>query len=327
MGRNRRAARRPRVSGQRPTFQHAQEQWAVISVGDVRQNRYMAGSGTDEPNERGGGDQSADPGAHAYRPPDAMKDGNDAPGPVGRGVTTGQAARIAWYRARASSLVRRAWGGAWGLDVIVATWLWPMHLAIVAGQGDQIRHWKTASMAVSDGNQHRTHRPSFTLGVVALIAQLVLLIIAGAMAAVLLMPLLNPSLASSVAVLVIASPLLLECGVGAVLRLTRDRESLTLNRRHRELGTQGPSLVMSSFVRASHSEAKGHGAILLAAMTAEWRDQRAIVIFYPANGALTEYYRRAGAGVDIGALRRMSFDFRMPVTAGNGAGTGQNGFR
>jgi hypothetical protein len=108
----------------------------------------------------------------------------DVPGEqdvAGRGVTTGRAARIAWYRARAFSLVSRVRG----LGVVIGPWLWPIQLAGVAAQGDQIRYRKTASMAISDGGPHRAHRPSMVLAVISLLLQFVLLVTAGIVVAVL----------------------------------------------------------------------------------------------------------------------------------------------
>lgn len=232
--------------------------------------------------------------------------GTDPSGPAASGVSTGQSVGIAWYRARAFAVV----GRAWGVDAVFAPWLWALHLATVGWQGDQIRQLRTASMAVSDGRPHRAHLPSLLLGIAALTLQFVLLVVVGAAAAVLLSPTMNTTLVSVAVVLLLSAPLLLECVVGATRRLTRDRESLTINSRRDGLAKNGPALVMSSFVRAFRGQAKGDGAALLWAMKAEWRDRRAIVLLYPANEALVCYYRQAGAEIDAGAARRMSFDLR-----------------
>ena len=83
---------------------------------------------------------------------------------VARGVGTVLAVRVAWDRARALSLVSRRYPV---LAVFVALWLWPMHLAVVGGQGDRIRALGGASLAVSDGERHRVHWPILAVGVVA----------------------------------------------------------------------------------------------------------------------------------------------------------------
>jgi hypothetical protein len=228
---------------------------------------------------------------------------------AGRGLATGRAARIAWHRARAFSLFSRLpWlGGA------IAPWLWPIHLAGVAAQGDQIRYRKTASMALSDGGRHRIHRPSMVLAVIALLVQFALLVTISSLAAILLLPLIGPTWAVGVAVLVVASPLILEWGIGGVVRLSRNRESLTLTRRRRELAKHGPAYVMTSFVRAPRHHTQGEGHLLLAAMRTEWQAQRAVVIFYPANEALTRYYTNEGAHPEADAEHLMRFDCRMPA--------------
>jgi hypothetical protein len=225
---------------------------------------------------------------------------------AGRGITTGRAARIAWHRARAFSMV----GRVPGLGVVIAPWLWPIHLAGVAAQGDQIRHRKTASMALSDGGPHRAHRPAMVLAATTLLVQFILLVTISSVVAVLLLPLIGPTWAGPVAVLVVASPLILEWGIGGVVRLIRNRESLTLNRRRRELAKQGPAYVMTSFVRSPRHDTKGEGHILLAVMRTEWLTQRAVVIFYPA-GALTRYYTNEGASLDVGAKHLLQFDSRV----------------
>ena len=46
----------------------------------------------------------------------------------------------------------------------IAPWLWPMHLAVVGGQGDQIRFLGGASLAVSDGERHRVQLADFGRG-------------------------------------------------------------------------------------------------------------------------------------------------------------------
>jgi hypothetical protein len=86
----------------------------------------------------------------------------------------------------------------------------------------------------------------------------------------------------------------MEGPVSAVVRLTRHGESLTLNRRQRELAQGGTTLVMSSFVRSRGSVA-GEGQVLLAAMQAERREKQSVVIFHPANESLVGYYSRQGA--------------------------------
>ena len=86
----------------------------------------------------------------------------------------------------------------------------------------------------------------------------------------------------------------MEGPVSAVVRLTRHGESLTLNRRQRELAQHGTTLVMSSFVRSKGSVA-GEGQMLLAAMQAERREKQSVVIFHPANESLVGYYSRQGA--------------------------------
>src|SRR6185369_11022249 len=98
-----------------------------------------------------------------------MVDGHN----IARGVSTVQAGHVAWDRARALSLVSRRHPVLAGF---IAPWLWPMHLAVVGGQGDWIRALG-ASLAVSDGERHRVHWPTLTVGVVALLAQFALILL------------------------------------------------------------------------------------------------------------------------------------------------------
>jgi hypothetical protein len=191
----------------------------------------------------------------------------------------------------------------------IAPWLWPVHLAVVGGQGDQIRSLRSTSLAVSNGERHRVHLPTLAVAGVAFFAQFVLVLLFSVALAIALLPLLSPALAGVSALLVTISPLVLEGPVGAVVRLTRHGESLTLNRRRRELAQVGPAAVMSSLVRSKGGVA-GEGKVLLAAMKSEWRENQSVVIFYPANESLIAYYSREGAVLDDGARRRMKFDFR-----------------
>jgi hypothetical protein len=228
---------------------------------------------------------------------------------AGHGITTGRAARIAWHRARGLSMVSRVPV----LGAVITPWLWPMHLAGVAAQNDQIRYRGSASMAVSDVGPHTIHRPAMALAAAALLIQFVLLVSVAAAAATMLLPLLSPAAAAAAALLVIASPLLLEGPVRAVIRLTRDRESLTLNRRRNQLAEHGPAFVMSSFVRSANQAAAGEGRTLLDTMKTEWRDQHAAIIFYPANNALVRYYANESAVIDTGAKRLMRITDQRPA--------------
>jgi len=240
---------------------------------------------------------------------------------IARGVSTRQAVHVAWDRARALSLVSRRNPV---LASFIAPWLWPMHLTVVGGQGDQIRFLRGASLAVSDGEPHRVHLPTMAVAAVAFLAQGFLILLASVALAIALLPLLSPVLAGVAALLVTISPLVLEGPVSAIVRLTRDQESLTLNRRRRELAQVGPASVMSSLVRSKGASA-GEGKVLLAAMKSEWRENQSVVIFYPANESLIAYYSREGAVLDDGASRRMKFDFRQhrpsPHTVGDASGT------
>jgi hypothetical protein len=98
-----------------------------------------------------------------------------------------------------------------------------------------------------------------------------------------------------------------------VIRLTRDRESLILNRRRHQLAEQGPAFVMSSFVRSANQAAAGEGHALLDTMKTEWQSQHAAVIFYPANDALVRYYADEGAVLDLGAKRLMRITYQRPA--------------
>lgn len=69
-------------------------------------------------------------------------------GHVSRGISTLQAARVAWDRTCAFSLVGRRF--PW-LAAIFAPWMWAFHLAAVGQQGDQIRSFRGASLSVDDG--------------------------------------------------------------------------------------------------------------------------------------------------------------------------------
>ena len=228
---------------------------------------------------------------------------------AGHGITTGRAARIAWHRARGLSMVSRVPG----LGKVIAPWLWPMHLAVVAGQSGQIRYRHSASMAISDGDRHPIHRPAMALAAAALLIQFVLLVGASSTAATMLLPFMSPAAAAATALLVLASPLLLEGPVRAVIRLTRDRESLALNRRRHQLAEHGPALVMSSFVRSANQAAAGEGRTLLDEMKTEWQTQHAAVIFYPANHALARYYASGGAVLYPGAGRLMQASYQRPA--------------
>src|SRR5664279_3651867 len=119
--------------------------------------------------------------------------------------------------------------------------------------------------------------------------------------------------AAAAALLVLASPLLLEGPVRAVIRLTRDRESLTLNLRRHQLAQHEPAFVMSSFVRSAKKTAAGEGRTLLDTMKTEWQSQHAAVIFYPANNALLRYYADEGAVLDLGANCLMQINYQRPA--------------
>ncbi|HZM54572.1 MAG TPA: hypothetical protein VFC03_06050 [Acidimicrobiales bacterium] len=108
---------------------------------------------------------------------------------AGHGITTGRAARIAWHRARGLSMVSRVPG----LGKVIAPWLWPMHLAVVAGQSGQISYQNSASMAIDDGDRHPIHRPAMALAAAALLTQFVLLVTAGTAAATMLLPFMSPA--------------------------------------------------------------------------------------------------------------------------------------
>ena len=82
--------------------------------------------------------------------PVAARTSADSGSGAGRGISAGRAARIAWHRARAFSLVSHVPV----LGAVIVPWLWPMHLAVVAGQGDQIRYqtvlpWPSATVPVT----------------------------------------------------------------------------------------------------------------------------------------------------------------------------------
>src|SRR6478672_7095257 len=117
-----------------------------------------------------------------------MVDGHN----IARGVSTVQAGHVAWDRARALSLVSRRYPVLAGL---IAPWLWPMHLAVVGGQGDQIRCLGGASLAVSDAERHRVHLPALAVAAVAFLAQFVLILLASVALAIALLRLLSPALA------------------------------------------------------------------------------------------------------------------------------------
>lgn len=231
-----------------------------------------------------------------------MIDGHD----VSRGISTKQALRVAWDRACAFSLVGRRFPlGA----RVIAPWLWPFHLASVGGQGDRIRFLAGTSLAVDDGSPHRVHRPTLVIAALSLLVALGLFLLGGIALAIALVPVLGPNVAAVVGVLMVMSPLVLECLVGGVIRVSRDGESLRLNRCRRDLAEGGPASVMSSLVRSRHSPA-GTGRCLLALMRSEWQEQQTVVLFYPASEALVAYYAREGAALDDSASRRMKFDFR-----------------
>ena len=236
----------------------------------------------------------------------SMTDGHG----VSRGISTLQAVRVAWDRACAFSLVGR---GFPLLARFIAPWLWPFHLASVGGQGDRIRLLGGTSLAVDDGGTHRVHRPTLVAAALSLVAEFSLLLLLGAALAIALLPVLGPNLSALVGVLMVMSPLVAEGMVGGVIRMSRDAESLTLNRRRRELAKDGPASVMSSLVRSRHTP-PGTGRLLLAAMKSEWQEQQSVVIFYPATEPLVAYYTLEGAVLDDGADRRMKFDFRCSVS-------------
>lgn len=225
---------------------------------------------------------------------------------VTRGFSTRQAVRVAWDRACAFTLVGRRFPR---LARLVALWMWVIHLTSVAGQGDRVRLLRGASLAVDDGGPHRFHRPTMVLAVLSVVAEFALILVGGSALAIALVPVLGVSLSALVGVLIVASPLVWESLVGGVIRVSRDPESLTLNRFRRELAEDGAASVMSSLVRSRRSPA-GTGRLLLAAVKAEWQEQQSVVIFYPATEGLVAYYTREGAVPDDGATRRMKFDYR-----------------
>ena len=229
---------------------------------------------------------------------------------VARGINTMQAVRVAWDRACAFSLVGRR---SPLVARFIAPWLWPFHLASVGGQGDRIRLLGGTSLAVDDGGTHRVHRPTLVAAALSLVAEFSLLLLLGAALAIALLPVLGPNLSALVGVLTVMSPLVAEGMVGGVIRMSRDAESLTLNRRRRELAKDGPASVMSSLVRSRHTP-PGTGRLLLASMKSEWQEQQSVVIFYPATEPLIAYYTHEGAVLDDGANRRMKFDFRCSAS-------------
>lgn len=225
---------------------------------------------------------------------------------VARGFSTRQAVCVAWDRACAFTLVGRRFPKATGF---VALWMWAIHLAAVAGQGNRIRLLSGASLTVDDGGPHRSHRPTVMLAVLCLMAEFGLILVGGSALAIAFVQTLGVTVAALVGVLIVAAPAVWEGLVGSIIRLSRNPESLTLGRRRRELAKDGPASVMSSLVRSRRSPA-GTGRLLLAAMKAEWQEQQSVVIFYPVTEGLVAYYTREGAILDEGASRRMKFDYR-----------------
>jgi hypothetical protein len=222
------------------------------------------------------------------------------------GISTREAIRVAWDRACAFSLFSRR------LPMVarfIAPWMWPFHLATVGAQGDRIRVLGRASLALHDGGPHRVHRPTMVVAALSLLAEFCLILAGGSALAIALLPVLGVSLAALVGVLMVAAPAVWEGLVGGVIRVTRDPESLTLNRRRRELAKDGAASVMSSLVRSRRSP-KGTGRRLLTAMKVEWQAQQSVVVFYPATEGLVAYYTHEGAVLDDGATRRMKFNYR-----------------
>lgn len=165
-------------------------------------------------------------------------------------------------------------------------------------------------MTVDDGRT--TVRPlSLTvLAAVILTAQIAVLIGFGTLLSLALTPALPPNLAALLGVLIALSPTLLDIGSTAVNRLLRHRESLTLNRRRRELSATGAAAVMTSLVRARGTNHQGEGAALLDLMKQEWQAHGMAVILYPANTRLVDFYRQHDAVIDDKADQRMIYDYQ-----------------
>jgi len=233
------------------------------------------------------------------------------------GVTTRQATSIAWDRALAFS-----WTGhrVQVLAKFMAVLLWPFQLATVGGQGSRIRRIEGASLAVNDGKRQRVHWPTVVVAVTAIVAELALILSAGSGLALVLLPLLPPTLAAVLGLLVVVAPLLVEV-IGGMTTVLSDTESLMLNRRRDELSQLGPAATMSALVRSSRAPA-GAGRRLLAVLIPEWQQQQLVVVFLPATAPLVSYYAQQGAVLDDGARRRMKFDCRrgssQTITSGDG---------
>ena len=233
------------------------------------------------------------------------------------GVSTRQAVGVAWDRAIAFSWVGQR---VRGLAGFAALWLWPFHLLTVGGQGDRIRPLGGASLAVDDSVKHRVRWTICAVAVAAIAVEACLLLSAGVALSLALLPFMHLTLAAPLGMLLVLSPLELEV-VGGVARVAGDRESLTLKRRRDELSKKGSASIMTSFVRPRDAP-PGAGRRLLTAMKSEWRDERSVVVFYPATTSLVKYYAREGAVLDDDAQRRMKFDFRDPSQIRDTAGPG-----
>lgn len=223
---------------------------------------------------------------------------------------TAQAVRVAWRRARAFTILSRAPVAGF----LLAVWEWPAHLALVAKDGHRIHHWRTASMAVDDGNRTRRPAPVVAAAVAAVGTQIALVFGLGIALTLVLTPALPPTPAAVLGVFVAFSPTLLDFGSTAINRLVRHRESLAMNKRRIELAETGDAAVMSSLVRARGNNHKGEGATLLELTKSDWKARNAAVILYPANTRLVGFYAEYGAVIDRDAHQRMIYNYQPGTT-------------
>jgi hypothetical protein len=231
---------------------------------------------------------------------------NPPPATAAQRLTIAQAMRVAWHRARAFNILSRV--PLAGL--LLAAWEWPIHLALVAKDGDRIRRWRTASLTVDDGQPTTRAVPVMAAAAATLGVFFFLVMCLGVAMALTLSPPLAPYPAGLVGVLIAASPTLLDFGSTVIERLVRHRESLTMIKRRTELAARGDVAVMSWLVRARGTNNKGDGAALIEEVKPEWEAREVAVILHPANIRLVSFYVDHGAVLDDNARQRMIYNYQ-----------------
>lgn len=121
----------------------------------------------------------------------------------------------------------------------------------------------------------------------------------------------------------LAGPVLIEV-IALLINISIRPGQLLLGRRRRQLLAQHARkhakdpephpltvLILTSYVR-DPAAAKGTAEKLIRSLQERWKDEKPVVIGYPANRPLMQVYRALGAVGDGRRGRRMMFDYRDP---------------